>query len=194
MPPQTSRLLATPCSRRRFLTGVATASAALAAAPRPLDALAAALAADVSPRELSLVHTHTAETLTIVYWKDGAYLADALARIDHLLRDWRTGDVAHIDPQLLDLLHELARATGAQEPYHVICGYRTEDTNAALRARSSGVAAKSQHLLGRAIDVRLPGVPTTRLRDVARTLRRGGVGYYQTSDFVHVDTGRVRRW
>lgn len=150
----------------------------------------------VEARSLSFRHTHVDESLTVTYFEDGRYLPSALDEIDHFLRDWRTGQVVTIDTGLLDLLWDLRAATGAREAFHVVCGYRTQQTNEALRTRSaeSGVAKNSQHLLGRAIDIRVPGVETADLRDAAWALGRGGVGYYAASDFVHVDTGRVRRW
>lgn len=140
------------------------------------------------------MQTHTDEQLSLVYWRDGRYLPDALEVVNYFLRDWRTGEVGAVDPRLLDLLHELAQTTGTQSPYYVICGYRTQRTNNMLRARSSGVALHSMHLRGQAIDIRLADVPTASLRDAAIALGRGGVGYYASSDFVHVDTGPVRAW
>ena len=147
-----------------------------------------------APRRLAFVHTHTAERLTIVYWQDGRYLPESLGEIRRFLRDWRTGDATWIDTDLLDLLHDLARLTGTRSPFQVICAYRTPQTNEMLRARGSGVATHSQHLRGRAIDVRLTDVPTNELRDAALSLGRGGVGYYASSDFVHLDTGPIRSW
>ena len=114
--------------------------------------------------------------------------------MNHLLRDFRTGGVGSIDPGLLDLLHELAAITGSQRAFHVISGYRSPATNQTLRQNSSGVASGSLHLRGQAIDIRLADVPLATLRDAARSMRSGGVGYYAASDFVHVDTGRVRSW
>jgi uncharacterized protein YcbK (DUF882 family) len=145
-------------------------------------------------RVVAFVHTHTGEKLSAVYWRDGRYDAQELARIDRMLRDWRTGDIVSIDPQLLDWLHDLAQVTRTREPYHVICGYRTTQTNDMLRQRSSGVASGSQHIQGRAIDVRLPDVPGTQLRDAAIAMQRGGVSYYAKSNFVHLDTARCRTW
>jgi len=145
-------------------------------------------------RTLSFRHTHTGEELTVVYWTDGAYVPEALAQINRLLRDFRTGEVRPIDPELLDLLHELARRVESEGAYEVISGYRSPRTNASLRRRSGGVAEKSLHLQGRAIDVRLTDVDSAKLRDLALEMKRGGVGYYPESDFVHVDTGRVRTW
>lgn len=122
------------------------------------------------------------------------YVPSALSRVDRFLRDFRTGEIHEIDPALLDLLNDLAALTGAAEPYHVISGYRSPTTNAMLRRRSGGVARRSLHMDGKAVDVRLPGVPLRTLRDAAVSLGRGGVGYYPGPDFVHVDTGAVRIW
>lgn len=145
-------------------------------------------------RALSFVHTHTSERLTAEYFQQGRYVPDALAALNHVLRDFRTGEVHTIEPGLFDLLHELASVTGATRPFQIISGYRSPLTNAALRLRSEGVAAGSLHMVGQAIDVRLADVPLARLRDAALALKRGGVGYYPGSNFVHVDTGRVRSW
>jgi uncharacterized protein YcbK (DUF882 family) len=174
-------------SRRHFLACAGSAAAGLLAAPRP------ALAA-VSERRLSFVHTHTNEQLSVAYASLGQYRPDALSRIDHLLRDFRTGEIHAIDPALLDLLDDLSALSGTRSPFHVISGYRSPTTNAMLRGRSEGVARHSLHMDGRAIDIRLPDVPLRQLRDAAVALGRGGVGYYPGSSFVHVDTGRVRTW
>ena len=147
-------------------------------------------------RELSFFHTHTGKRLAVVYWRDGDYNPDALEQINHFLADFRTGDLAEIDPALLDIIYDVRASLGSDGTYEVISAYRSPKTNEMLRGRSasSGVAKNSQHLLGKAIDVRLEGVPTAKLRDAAIRLQRGGVGYYEESDFVHMDTGRVRRW
>ena len=145
-------------------------------------------------RALSFHHTHTGEKLTVVYWQEGAYLDSALAEINHFLRDFRTGDAAEMDPELLDLLHRVYLETGSQGHFEVISAYRSPKTNDMLRANSSGVARKSQHLLGKAIDVRLTDVPVGELRRVAYELQRGGIGFYEASNFVHLDTGRFRTW
>jgi uncharacterized protein YcbK (DUF882 family) len=145
-------------------------------------------------RSLSFVHTHTGERLTTVYYRDGGYLPAELARIDHLLRDFRTGEVHRMDPTVLDILVELRSRAAHDAPYAVISGYRSPATNAALRRRSADVSEHSLHMQGRAIDVRLQGFPTARLHVLALAMRRGGVGYYPRSDFVHLDSGRVRSW
>jgi uncharacterized protein YcbK (DUF882 family) len=175
-------------SRRTFLrsTGLAVAGLALASEQ--------ALASIASERRLSFVHTHTSERLSVAYAAGGRYLADGLRRVNEVLRDFRTGEVSAIEPALLDFLHSLADQTRATAPFHVISGFRSPVTNAMLRSRSQGVAGRSLHMLGKAIDIRVPGVRLPDLRDAAIALRRGGVGFYPQSDFVHVDTGRVRTW
>ena len=153
----------------------------------------------LSPREyrLRFYHTHTGERLDVVYRHGDQYIPEALDQLDHYLRDHRTGDVRHFDPRLFDLLYDLIASLGDSEgEIDVICGYRTPWSNEFLRMRSphTGVARHSLHMQAEAIDIRLPGIPTSELRDAALRLRRGGVGYYRSSDFVHVDVGRVRQW
>ncbi len=147
-------------------------------------------------RALSFYHTHTRQHLDVVYWKDGEYVEEALDDVNRFLSDFRTGDIAEIDPTLLDLIYDVRDSLGSDGTYQIISAYRSSRTNEMLRTRTeaSGVARKSQHILGKAIDVRLEGVRTAQLRDAAVRLQRGGVGYYEQSDFVHMDTGRVRRW
>ena len=145
-------------------------------------------------RSVSFVHTHTGEQLAAAYWQDGAYQSAVLQQVNHVLRDFRTNEVHTIDPALLDVLFELRTKVDSQRAFHVISAYRSPETNAMLRQSSNGVAEHSMHMLGKAIDVRLESFPTAQLAEVARTLRRGGVGYYRAADFVHVDTGRIRYW
>jgi uncharacterized protein YcbK (DUF882 family) len=145
-------------------------------------------------RQLDFYHTHTGEQLSVTYFRDGDYQPAALEQLNRFLSDWRNGKGREIDPQLLDILWEIQQVTGIQGTYEVISAYRSPETNAMLRSRSSGVSKNSQHLHGKAIDVRLRGLNTRELRDTALELKRGGVGYYAKSDFVHVDTGRVRSW
>ncbi len=152
-----------------------------------------------SPHEyrLRFYHTHTGERLDIVYRRGDQYVPGALDELDHFLRDHRTGDVRHFDPRLFDLLHDLtASLDDSGGEIDVICGYRTPWSNEFLRTRNphTGVAQHSLHMQAEAIDIRLPGIPTLELRDAALHLHRGGVGYYRSSDFVHVDVGRVRHW
>jgi len=147
-------------------------------------------------RQLSFYHTHTGKTLEVVYWQDGAYVQSALDEINHFLSDFRTGDVVTMDLELLDLIYDVRAALDSNGRYQIVSAYRSPETNEMLRSRSAqnGVAKNSQHLLGKAIDVRLEGVKTSTLRDQAIAMQRGGVGYYEASDFVHLDTGRVRAW
>jgi uncharacterized protein YcbK (DUF882 family) len=162
--------------------------ATLAAAP----VLARARSTDT--RVLSFNHLHTGERLEVEYFSAGTYLPDALGEVNKLLRDFRSGDVGAIDPALLDVLHVLRERTGSRRPFQIISGYRSPATNRMLHERSAGVATRSLHMQGQAIDVRLADVPLDKLRDAALAAGRGGVGYYPGSDFVHVDTGRVRAW
>jgi len=159
-----------------------------------LGTVRAGLAADAAPRAIALVHVHTGERLSTMYFDGTSYVPAAMQQLNQLLRDFRTETVYPMDPLVLDRLHRLQADSGSSEAFQVICGYRTPTTNAALRRASNGVAEHSLHLEGRAIDVRLPGVDTARLAMLARAQQAGGVGYYRVSDFVHVDTGRVRIW
>ncbi len=151
-------------------------------------------AAEPERRTLALLNTHTGENLTATYREAGRLLPDALAAVDHILRDHRTGDVKPIDPRLLDLLTDIARDLDTTEPFHVISGYRSPRTNTALRSTGHGVAKRSYHLQGKAIDIRVPGVETAALRRVALRQGVGGVGHYPGPAFIHVDTGPVRTW
>jgi len=169
---------------RLGLAGVAS----LAASP------AMAALNPVPERKLSLHNLHTGETVSTTFWADGAFQPDAMRDIDYLLRDFRTGDVAEIDPKLLILLNRISRKTGIRRPFEVISGYRSPKTNAALARNSNGVAKHSLHMEGMAIDIRVPGLKLRDLRNIAKSFKAGGVGYYPKSDFVHVDTGRVRYW
>jgi uncharacterized protein YcbK (DUF882 family) len=173
--------------RRRLVTGLALAQAV------PLLPRAAWAAEPAGERALSLHHTHTGEQLRVVYFAQGVYLGDGLRELEWLLRDFRTGTTHPIDSTLYDTLHALAASCGGGT-FEVISGYRSPQTNAMLRRASHGVAERSLHLEGRAIDIRLTGTDTARLRAAAIALGRGGVGYYPQSDFVHVDTGRFRTW
>jgi uncharacterized protein YcbK (DUF882 family) len=176
------------CPRRAFIGALAAAIPVLAA-PRRLIAFATS-----GTRALTFTHTHTGEHLAVEYFSHGEYLQDALATIDYFLRDFRTGDVCSIDTGLIDFLHGLAGLTQTTRPFQVISGYRSPATNEMLRHRTEGVAAGSLHMAGQAIDIRLADVPLVKLQRAALEARRGGVGYYPASDFVHVDTGRVRSW
>lgn len=145
-------------------------------------------------RALSFYHLHTGETLRLTYAEQGVIIPEALRELNHFLRDWRTGEAHPIDPALLDQLYAVQQKVETPGAYHVICGYRSPRTNGMLHARSSGVANRSLHLEGRAIDICLPGKDVTNLRKAALSLQAGGVGYYPRSGFIHLDTGRVRQW
>jgi len=154
----------------------------------------AALARGLERRSLAFIHTHTGEKLVAPYFEAGCYQSACLRRVNHFLRDFRTNEAHTIDPALLDVLFDLQVLADREATFEVISGYRSPATNLQLRGRSSGVAAHSLHMEGKAIDIRMSGFPTAKLRDCALSLQRGGVGYYSASNFVHVDTGRVRFW
>lgn len=175
-------------TRRHLLRAGTAAFAAGVASP----AIARIVPADY--RALSFNNLHTGEKLKTEYWADGRYIPDALADINHLLRDYRNGAVHRIDPKLLDLLNHLHHRLGSNAPFEVISGYRSPTTNAMLHRRSKGVATHSLHMKGMAIDIRLPDRDLTDLHKTALAMRAGGVGMYTKSNFIHVDVGRVRRW
>jgi len=152
------------------------------------------LANFVEVRSLAFVHTHTGENFNISYFRNGSYDQTAMARVTYALRDFRTGALHSIDPLLLDTLFELQVRADHDKPYQIISGYRSPATNSNLASKSSGVATNSLHMKGKAIDIRVSGVSTKKLRDIALAMHRGGVGYYHDSNFLHVDTGRVRTW
>ena len=174
--------------RRRFLRGAAGFAGVLLA---PVGSIRAQ---SLPARTLSFVHTHTGESLRAEYFSDGIYQPGGLARVDRLLRDFRNGEIRAIDPRLLDILYRLQVLADRPATYEVISGYRSPQTNAALHRGSASVAEHSLHMEGRAIDVRMTGFSTRRLRDLALALCSGGVGYYAHSDFVHLDTGSPRSW
>lgn len=180
-----------PTHRRRFLGHCAQWLVAGSALPLSTPAPATQPGA----RSLALEHTHTHEQIALVYALGESFVTLALDSLNHFLRDHYSGAVGQMDPQLFHLLHHVRRELGAQQPFQVISGYRSPATNATLRStREGGVARHSLHMDGKAIDVRLPGVPLADLRDAACALRRGGVGFYPHEQFVHIDTGRVRHW
>ncbi len=174
--------------RRLFLCAGAAAAVTSFAAP------ALASLGHARFRSVALDNLHTGERLNVHYWVNGRYVRGALHQVNYNLRDFRTGHVHAIDPQLLDLLDALRRLLGTQAPFQVISGYRSPETNALLHEESNGVAVNSLHMQGKAIDIRLPGRSLHSLHRAAMRLRRGGVGYYPSSDFVHVDVGRIRHW
>jgi uncharacterized protein YcbK (DUF882 family) len=145
-------------------------------------------------RSVAFHHLHTGEQLKVDYWVNGRYQRDALRAVNHVLRDYRTDQLHPIEPALLDLLDALRHRLGTSAPFEVISGYRSPETNELLREEGAGVAKASYHLQGKAIDIRMPGRPLRSLKRAALAMRRGGVGYYPHSDFVHVDVGPVRHW
>jgi len=175
-------------SRRSFLTCIAGAAITFAVPG------AIATTIPVADRELSFYNTHTGEKLSATYWSGGKYLDDGVEEISWLLRDHRASETTPIDTRLLDLLHQLQARVVQQGEFHVISGYRSPATNKMLIQSTSGVAKRSYHMSGQAIDVRLPGFDTAKLRQAAVSLKGGGVGYYASSDFVHLDVGRIRSW
>jgi uncharacterized protein YcbK (DUF882 family) len=153
--------------------------------------------AKVPERALSFFNTHTGERLKTTYCTGGSYLPDSLKDLNYILRDFRANEIKPIDPRVFDLLHELGGTLETDQPFHIISGYRSPHTNAILRERggaATGVASHSLHMDGQAIDIRVPGVKLNHLRDAARALKIGGVGFYPDLNFVHVDVGRVRYW
>ena len=178
-------------SRRSFLKlGAFTAGAIL------LPFKAYGITRDLSSleRSLSLYNAQTEESLDTVYWYRGIYLPSALAEINYLLRDYRVGETKPINTNLLDLLHVVHKTSKSHHPFHVVSGYRSPATNDLLRKRGKGVAKNSLHILGKAVDIYLPDVDLSSLRRVAMKSRGGGVGYYPSAGFVHLDVGRVRYW
>lgn len=182
-------------SRRLFLRSSAKLAIGGMMLPFAQKALANLSPSLPNARSLSFSHTHTGERIGLVYAVDDLYVPDALTALNHFLRDHYSGDIGRIDPQLFDLLHRLQQELGCNDPFHVISGYRCPATNQTLKAtRGGGVAKHSLHMDGKAIDIRLPGVPLAAVRDAALSLKLGGVGYYPHDQFVHIDTGRIRHW
>ena len=178
-------------SRRVFLAaGLATTVACFL----PFKAVASASKVFFAERALSFYNTHTGEGMKTVYWNQGTYVPEALADINYILRDYRTGEMKEIDTDLLDLLFAIHRKLESTAPFDIISGYRSPETNSLLNMTSNGVVKNSLHIHGMAIDIRLPGHELKVLRRAAIDLQRGGVGYYPSSDFVHVDVGRIRYW
>jgi uncharacterized protein YcbK (DUF882 family) len=178
-------------NRRRFIQlGVFSALGLFSSFP----GFAATQPSRKTEKFLSFYNTHTGQSLKIVYWADGMYLPGSLEKINDILRDHRTNEIKPIDTNLLDLLCAIRVNLKSRQPFHIISGYRSPKTNAILRRRSGGVAKNSLHVLGKAVDIRVPGCCLASLRQTATKLRIGGVGYYPRSNFVHVDVGPVRSW
>ncbi len=174
--------------RRFFLKACAGAAAGLVY-PSVFAAKQSAM-----ERKLSFYNTHTDEKISTTYWAEGQYIEESLIDINNIMRDHRSGEVYPIDPHLMDLLYSLQEKVERKDTFSIISCYRSPATNAMLNKKSSGVAKHSLHMQGKAIDIRLPGCELNHLRKAALALKRGGVGYYPKSDFIHVDTGRVRFW
>jgi uncharacterized protein YcbK (DUF882 family) len=178
-------------SRRSFLkVGAATILTTLFSLP----AMAAIRPERSESRQLAFFNIHTGESLKTRYRSDGNLVLRAMRQINHIMRDYRTGEIKPVDPKLLDLLSRISQKVDPSSPIHIISGYRSARTNAMLRKTTSGVARNSFHMAGRAIDIRIPGCRTDGIYQMAKHLGRGGVGYYPESDFVHLDTGPVRFW
>jgi uncharacterized protein YcbK (DUF882 family) len=183
--------------RRAFLGIGAAAAAATLVPSRAHAATRAATGFKAPERVLSFFNTHTGERLKTAYCTGGAYQPDALRDLNYILRDFRANEIKPIDPRLFDLLTELGGTLETDQPFHIISGYRSPHTNALLRERGgavTGVASHSLHMVGQAIDIRVPGVQLQNLRNAATSLKIGGVGFYPDLNFVHVDVGRVRYW
>jgi len=200
-------LLRMEISRRSFMK-FGAAAAALMMTPRlvsanispdsppvaPTDAAPDSIPDSAPERTLSFYNTRTGEEWNRVYWCQGDYVPEALEEINYLLRDHRTNEVKEIDPRLLDLLYDLNEKLNSRGPFQVVSGYRSPETNALLRRRSRRIARHSLHIEGMAVDIRLPDRNMRQLAKAALSMQSGGVGYYPRRQFVHVDTGKVRRW
>jgi len=179
------------CHRRKFIQ---MGLGALAGSMLPLEAFASTINALEAPRHLAFYNTHTQEQVKVCYRTRDGYCDEGLDEINHILRDHRSGEITAIDTDLLDMLYAVKCRIRPKTPFVVISGYRSPSTNEMLRRNTGGVAKTSFHTKGQAIDIRLPGYNTRRLRDLCVQMKNGGVGYYASSDFVHLDTGPVRRW
>lgn len=187
-------LSARAASRRGFLAGAAAGAAALTTGLLMPGVVTAATSSMPATRSLAFRSLHTGEEVTATYLRDGVLQRGALDRLNHVLRDWRSGEVWEMDRNLLDLVYALRRSMDSDQPFELISGYRSPKTNATLAAKSNGVARRSMHMRGMAVDIRLPERDLKGLHQAALALQGGGVGLYTKSGFIHVDTGRVRRW
>jgi uncharacterized protein YcbK (DUF882 family) len=183
-------------NRRYFLgAALAAATAPIAAASQTYQTYQTYRGSFERPRSLSFYHLHTDERIHLVYKMGDRYQWSALRRLNYFFRDFRTGDSTNMDPRLFDLLYDLKTHLGDRDArFDVVSAYRSPATNKMLRRTSNGVAKNSLHLRGQAIDIRVPDLSTRRVRDAAVALAKGGVGYYPRPDFVHLDTGTVRKW
>jgi uncharacterized protein YcbK (DUF882 family) len=185
---ETMNTITSPIKRRTFLK---LGASAIASAVLPLPAMAARTS---EHSILSFYNIHTGESLKTCYRANGKLIQRALMRINHILRDYRTGEIKPVDPNLLDLLHCIVVEITPHSPISIISGYRSPRTNAALRRITTGVSRNSLHMQGRAIDIRIPGYRTEALHRLAVAMKSGGVGYYPDSNFVHLDTGPIKTW
>ena len=177
-------------NRRKFIAlGLSVVTATLV--PKKI---LAAVKDSPAEKKLSFYNVYSHENLETIYWKDGQFVPEALSMINHIFRDSRTGKVKAIKTDLLDLLFSIHEKLKNKEPFHIISGYRTPHSNALLRKKIKGVARNSLHMYGKAVDLNLPGYSAKYIRRTAMSLRRGGVGYYPRSKFVHIDIGQIRYW
>lgn len=181
-------------SRRTFLAAGLAAAATAMVRGNAFASIASTGEILLPRRELSLFNAYSEETLTTAFWENGEYIPEALAEINYIFRDRRTGKIKEIHTELLDLLFVLSKKLNPAEPFHIVSGYRTPKTNALLRRIRRGVARNSLHMYGKAVDIRVPGFSSKQVRVAAMELERGGVGYYPSSHFVHVDVGDIRYW
>ena len=183
-------------SRRNFLRMIGGLTAGLAVSSNAFsyNSLTKITSSKAAQRKMSFYHLHTGESLETSTYANGDFSVQSLKEVSHLLRDHRTNEVIDIDTQLLSLLGDLQQLLGTSKPFHIISGYRSPKTNNMLSEKSTGVAKKSLHMQGKAIDIRIPGVDIKHLHKGALALKSGGVGLYSRSDFVHLDVGRVRYW
>ena len=154
-----------------------------------------AIAADISaPKRLELYNIHNHETIDVVFWENGAFVPEALEKLNYILRDRRNEEVTQMDPQLFLLVHRIYKKVGGVGPIHIISGYRSKESNDKMKSEGRHVAKKSQHSLGKAMDIQIQNVSPKVVRGVALGMKAGGVGYYSADGFVHIDTGRPRSW
>lgn len=179
--------------RRKFLKQVALFGATSGMAAASGQAIASPLRSDIE-KTLRLYNIHTGEEVKATFWAEGRYIDDEIQQLDMLLRDHRANEVLAMQRKLYHHLYKLQNMLGPKQGVHIISGYRSASTNQYLRQSSNGVAKKSLHMQGRAIDIRMPGISTRDIQKAATSMRIGGVGYYPKSGFIHLDTGRVRQW